>query len=143
AGAAPGSEVSVGIVRDGRQQQIQVRLAGLPRAKESSSGEGTQPSNVNGPQLGLNVEPLTPDAASPLGLRSGARGALVTGVDPSGPAAEAGIQADDVIQEVNHQAVRNGAEIRAALQKTGRGPALLLVNRGGHTVFVAVTPTGK
>jgi Do/DeqQ family serine protease len=143
AGAAPGSQVSVGIVRDGRPQQVQVKLAELPAQKESSSNEGAQPNGENGPQLGLGVEPLTPDEASQLGLKNGSHGALVTTVDPSGPAAEAGIRTDDVIQEVNHQAVRSGAEIRAALQKSGKGPALLLVNRGGHTVFIAVSPAGR
>jgi Do/DeqQ family serine protease len=143
AGAAPGSDMSVGLLRDGRQQDVKVRLAELPRTKENQSKQGPAPTNGNAGQLGLNVEPLTDDAASELGLKNGTRGALVTAIDPSGPAADAGIRAGDVIQEVNHQAVRTGAEIRSALEKTGKGPALLLVNREGHTVFVAVTPAGK
>jgi serine protease Do len=75
-----------------------------------------------------------------LGLRRGTQGVVVTDIDPSGPAAEAGIQVDDVITEVNHQPVKTAAELRAALQKSGSRPALLLVNRGGQSLFLAVQP---
>jgi S1-C subfamily serine protease len=61
-------------------------------------------------------------------------------VDPSGPAAEAGIQQNDVIVEVNHTPVANGAEIRSALAKSNGRPALLLVNRDGRNIFVPVKP---
>jgi len=39
---------------------------------------------------------------------------------------------------VNRQPVRNPAEMRDALAKSGDRPPLLLVNRGGQTVFVPV-----
>jgi S1-C subfamily serine protease len=43
----------------------------------------------------------------------------------------------DVIQEVNHKPVRNVAEFKQAMQKAGNADALLLVNRGGTTLFIA------
>jgi serine protease Do len=64
----------------------------------------------------------------------------VTEVDPSGPAAESGIHPDDVILEVNHQTVTSSAELRAALRRSGSRPAVLLVNRDGRNLFLAVTP---
>jgi serine protease Do len=63
---------------------------------------------------------------------------VVQDVDPDGPAAQAGIQAGDVIQEVNRQPVSSAAEIQNALAKSGDRPPLLLINRGGQTVFVPV-----
>jgi serine protease Do len=63
---------------------------------------------------------------------------VVTEVDPAGPAGRAGIQAGDVIQEVNRQPVRSVEEIRTALQRSGDRPPLLLINRDGQTVFVSV-----
>ena len=42
----------------------------------------------------------------------------------------------DVIQEVNHQPVRNVSELNAAIRKGGKG-VLLLVNRQGSTLFIA------
>jgi serine protease Do len=65
---------------------------------------------------------------------------VVTAVDPAGPAVEAGIQRGDVIQEVNRQPVKTADDLRAALDKNGDKPALLLLNRRGETAFLAVRP---
>jgi serine protease Do len=86
------------------------------------------------------VEPLTPDAAAQLKLRRSTQGVVVTDVDPAGPAAEAGIQPDDVILEVNHQAVKSAGELRSAVRNSRSRPALLLVNRNGKSLFLAVQP---
>ena len=82
--------------------------------------------------------PLTPDAAAQLGLRRGTQGVLVTEADPSGAAAQAGIRSGDVIQEVNRQPVRTPADIQSAMRKSGGRTAVLLVNRGGETIYVPV-----
>jgi serine protease Do len=62
---------------------------------------------------------------------------VVTGIDPNSPKADSGLQKGDVIQEVNHQPVRNVAEFKQAMRKSGNQEALLLVNRGGNTLFIA------
>ena len=54
-----------------------------------------------------------------------------------GPAAQAGLQAGDLIQEVNRQPVRSVEQMRSALQKPG-GSVLLLIIRGGSRVFLSV-----
>jgi hypothetical protein len=41
-----------------------------------------------------------------------------------------------VIQEVNHQAVKNVSEFQSAVKNAGSDP-LLLVNRQGRTLFIA------
>jgi len=92
--------------------------------------------------LGVTVEPLRADVAAELGLNRNAKGVVVTDVDPSGPAAEVGLQREDVILEVNHTPVTSGAEIRTAIQNNPNRPALLLVSRGGRNLFVAVKPNG-
>ena len=88
----------------------------------------------------MTVEPLTPERATQLGLHRAIQGVVLTDVDPSGPAAEAGIQVDDVITEVNHQTVKSASDVSAALQRSGSRPALLLVNRNGRSLFLAVQP---
>ena len=138
AGTAPGSDVALTILRDGREQQIHARLTELPADKDSTaSSPGPE---GRGGQLGITVEPLTPELASQLGLRRGTQGVAVTDVDPGGPAAEAGIQPDDVILEVNRQPVKSATELRAAVRNSGSRPALLLVNRDGRSLFLAVQP---
>jgi serine protease Do len=123
---------------------MHARLTELPVDKNAAPGEDSQSgAGTQRGQLGISVSPLRPDDASELGIKGNTKGALVTDVDPSGPASEAGIQKDDVILEVNHQAVTNGAEIREALAKSGSRPALLLVSRGGRNIFVAVKPSSS
>jgi len=62
---------------------------------------------------------------------------VVTEVSPGSAAARAGLQRGDVIQEVNRKPVKNVAEFEAAVSNSKDG-TLLLVNRDGHTTFVAI-----
>lgn len=138
AAMAPGTEVTVTVLRDGKQQNIAVRLGELTpesaRASQEQGGEGPQ----NASRLGISIVPLTPDLARELGVRPGTQGVVIGSVDPSGPAAQAGLQSGDIIQQVNRQPVRSGDDVRRALQRSGARPPLLVVNRGGQTLFVAV-----
>jgi serine protease Do len=81
---------------------------------------------------------LTSDLVRQLGLRAGTQGVVVSDIDPGGPAAQAGIQQGDVIQQINRQPVRSIDDVRRALQSSGDRPPLLLINRGGQTIFVPV-----
>jgi Do/DeqQ family serine protease len=137
AAAGPGTEVTLTLLRDGRQQQVRVRLGEL--TADAARGGDEQPGDTSaGSKLGITVVPITPDIAQQLGLRRGTQGVAVESVDPDGPAARAGIQSGDVIQEVNRQTVRSASDIGAALQKSGDRPPLLLINRGGQTAYVPV-----
>jgi serine protease Do len=60
-------------------------------------------------------------------------------VSPSSRAADAGLQPGDVIQQVNHQAVANVRDYTQAVSTSKKdAPVLLLVNRDGGTMFLAV-----
>ena len=61
-------------------------------------------------------------------------------MNPDGRAADAGIQAGDVIQEVNRQPVKSVDDLKAALKKASDKPALLLIHRQGSDIFVTVKP---
>jgi serine protease Do len=71
-----------------------------------------------------------------LGLPASTSGVVVTDISPSSPLASAGLRTGDVILEVNHQPVRNVAQLEEAVRKAGPNP-LLLVNRKGSTLFLA------
>src|SRR3954451_19383136 len=136
AAMAPGTDVTVTVARNGAEQQFHVKLGELgPETAQSGGGGG---GAQGGSTLGVCFVPLTPDLASQLGLRRGTQGVVVQSVDPNGAAAQVGIQAGDVIQEVNRQPVRTPEEMRSALQKSGDHAPLLLVNRGGQTQYVPV-----
>jgi len=137
AAAGPGAQVTLQILRDGKPLDMHATLDEFkPEANRSGRAPG---GGAPAPgQLGLSVEPLTPDLAERLGLPRTAQGLVADRVAPGSAASEAGIQEGDVIQEVNRQPVRSAEELRAALQKSGDRPALVRVNRQGRTIFLPV-----
>lgn len=62
-------------------------------------------------QLGVEVQDLTPELARAFGLDQ-SRGAVVTRVTKGLPAERAGLQAGDVVVEVNGRPVRGAADLR-------------------------------
>jgi serine protease Do len=139
AAMSPGADVTVTVSRIGAEPQGHVKLGELgSETAQSGGGGGGGGGAQGGGTLGVGVVPLTPDLASQLGLRRGTQGVVVQSVDPNGAAAQVGIQAGDVIQEVNRQPVRTPEEMRSALQKSGNHAPLLLVNRGGQSQYVPV-----
>ena len=133
ASSTPGSTVTLGLVRDGVEKTVSVKLRELPTTQTADAkGEPAE-----GGRLGLSVRPVTPEDARELGLES-RKGLLVAEVDPAGPAALAGIQPGDVIEEVNRKPVADAAELRAAAKSSGERPALVLVNRKGASLFLAM-----
>src|SRR6185369_2575011 len=141
ASTAPGTEVTLTVLRDNREQKIRATLGEFKAdATESEEGRDSGPAPNSQGKLGLTVIPLTPDIAAELKLPGGTQGTVIDSVDPTGPAAAAGLRRGDVIQEVNRQAVHSPAELRLAIEKTDGKPILLLVNRGAAAFYVAVKP---
>jgi Do/DeqQ family serine protease len=144
AATQPGTDVTLDILRDGREQQIKVTLGELTAAAEPARGEGEGGGGVeeqsDGGKLGVTVTPLTPEVASRLQLPEDRQGLVVTGVEQGGPAAEAGLREGDLIEQANRQPVKTIEDLRAAIQSAGERPLLLLVTRGDGTVFVTVRP---
>jgi len=68
------------------------------------------------------------------------RGVVVSQVDPNSDAAAAGIQQGDLITEVNRKPVHNMDEYREATAGMGDQPVLLLIDRGGVTHYVVLSP---
>lgn len=126
--------------REGREQQLRATLGELNTDSQAAGTQGGGGSSTQGGQLGVAVEPLTPERAAQLNLPAGTQGLLVTNVDPTGPAADAGIRQGDVIVEVNRQPVRSGTDVRGALERAGDRPLLVLINRRGTTIFLTVRP---
>jgi len=130
----PGEAVQLKISRNGSTRDISVKLGELPVSKQEAQN---QPEGASKDALeGVSVESLNAETAKQLELPESTKGVVVTGIDPSSPKAESGLRKGDVIQEVNHQRVHNVAEFEQAMHKSGNS-ALLLVNRGGTTLFIA------
>jgi len=141
ASMAPGTQVTLSLLRDNREQKITATLGEFkPETARTEEGESTRPGSTNQGKLGLTVMPLTPEIGSELSLPAGTQGVVIETVDPAGPAAAAGLARGDVIQEVNRQPIRSAADLSGAIDKGGNRPALLLINRRGTPAYVTVRP---
>jgi serine protease Do len=131
----PGTTVRLKISRNGIERTLPVVLGELPVKEQSSATAQGAPN----PALeGLDVQELTPQIASQLGLPPQTRGVVVTGVQPGSGAEEAGLRRGDVIQEVNRRPVTGVSDFERAVRQMGKEAVLLLVNRGGNTMYIVL-----
>ena len=132
---APGTVVHLSVFRKGVIKDFAVTLGELPSNTKENKLEKGSPSAA---LQGLNIETLTPDIANDLGLPANTTGVVVDSVDQGSPAADAGLRRGDVIQEVNHQQVANVSDFTSVVGRSNNQSVLLLVNRGGNTIYVVV-----
>jgi Do/DeqQ family serine protease len=136
AAAEPGVNADVVILRDGAEKRLSIKLDEATASRTARNDNA--PDREDETALGVSVATLTPETASRLGASKNARGVVVENVSPDGRAAGAGIQAGDIIEEVNRQPVQTVDELRAAVKKATDRPLLLLVSRRGSSLFVSV-----
>ncbi len=152
----PGGKVTLTVIRGNERKDLQALVALRPDEEALNRGE-TVPEEGEGDQqggqggarkqgeekLGIRVAPLTPQVSRELGV-PGDQGVLVVAVSPDGPAASAGIRRNDVILEVNRQALNKVEQLVGIIGKMKPGQiAVLRVLRGQQAVFVPVKLGGK
>jgi len=134
AGMAVDSSARFEVFRGGKSRTLTVkigRLAEEGQAKAEASGEG-------GSSLGMVVTELTADLARGMGLSAG-KGAVVTSVDPAGPAAEANIRPGDLILEVNGKETPSASAFGQAIKGAKAGQVLrLLLQRGDALLYTTL-----
>jgi serine protease Do len=132
----PNTNVNLKVLRDGKTQDVAVQLGEFP-SKEERAAIGSEHSGSG--LEGVSVSNLTPETAQELKLPDTTKGVVVDEVSPASRAADAGLQSGDVIQEVNHQAVKTVKDFSQAVSASKKdAPVLLLVDRDGSTMFLAV-----
>ncbi len=84
-------------------------------------------------RIGVGLQPLTPEIARELGLAS-AKGALITDVEPGGPAALAGLQRGDVVTAFAGRPIEDSRALSRAVAEASNGAVLpATVIRGGRS----------
>jgi serine protease Do len=132
-----GDSLVLGIVRDGKEQNVTVTLGQWP-ARFPAALPGT-PLPRRPAFLGVQMQPLTPDTKKRLDIDIDS-GAVVTDVVPNSPAAQAGIKRDDVITAVNDKPVKTPLDLRETIQKTGPGKEVAFqLTRGKEHLAVKAT----
>jgi len=134
---APGTKVPVEIIRNGDTKTLDVTVKQLPGSEDlaqADSPSGTDTGTLNG----VGVSDLSGDTRDQFKVPKDVTGAMVTQVDPNSAAAEAGLKPGDVIQEINHHAVK-GADDAIKLTEHPKSKKTLVrvwQNGGSHYVVV-------
>jgi len=123
ASAAVGREVSVSVIRNGKELGISAVVAKL-ESGGTRLAENRQPSQG---KWGLQVQDLDSETARQLGLKNVRDGVVVAGVLPGSPAYQASVRPGDVILEVNRQKVKSVEDLKEKIEKAGEGDSLLLL----------------
>jgi serine protease Do len=125
----PGSEAQIGIWRDHKASQIDVKTVLLDdEPAQTARNEGED----GGGKLGLAVRPL--DSKEQQELHT--RGRLLV-EDVSGPALAAGLQAGDVVLGVNGAGVASVADLKREVARAGHSVALL-IQRDQAQIYIPV-----
>ncbi len=89
--------------------------------------------------LGVSIQPVTDDIAESLGM-SLARGALVAGLTPKGPAANSGVEVGDVILRFDEKAINQMRDLPRIVAETPVGKTVeVVVRRKGKRQTISVT----
>jgi len=128
---APGTTVQLKIAREGKQISLPI-MVGEMKDSEVAASAGQES------ELGLNVQPMTPDIAQSLGLER-AEGLVVASVKPGSAADEAGLRPGDLITQINRRPVKNLADYNREISRSEKSKSVLfLVRRGESSVFLAL-----
>jgi len=147
AGRKPGSKVTLGFLRNGKQQEATVTIA--DRAKLFAARLGEEPENEDEgtpkqSKFGVTVRKLTPQIAERLDIPAG-KGVIVQDVKPGSFADDIGLGRGDIILEVNKQPVNSEQEFARveSSMKSGQDVVFLVRQRGTSrqdgTIFVPGT----
>ena len=137
--AQPGREVNLTILRDGRQNALNVVMERHSTAVGRAAFLGPADVAIEGSWIGMDVTELSAGDASALGLPAGIRGILVNDVE-SPPATMVGFQTGDAIVAVNGQPTHDMKQFETATQK--QSGAVVDVIRGNKHLFISVPPPG-
>jgi serine protease Do len=124
-GIAPGNTIALGIIRDGSQQTVNLKVGSFHKDGEVASND--DPSAPKSGKLGLAVADLDKDSREQLNIPSQVKGVAIQSVRPASPAEDAGLAAGDVILEVNRKPVSSAENFVSDVHANPAGKDLLLL----------------
>ena len=133
---APGTELNVDYVRDGKTENVKFKLGELTGDK--LAGGGSTPGSDEGVLNGVGVTDITPQIRSQFRMPANLQGAFITQVQPDSPSARDGLREGDVILSLDRRQVTN-AEEAIKLSEEIQGPkVLVLIWREGVRRYIVV-----
>jgi len=128
-----GQEAKVTVLRNGKKEEITVKIGNLEDATKLLSSSIKE-------RLGAEVRPVTPQEVEKYGLDP-QQGVAITWLDPKGPLGQAGFEVGDVILEINGQPIETGEDFSGMMStvKPGQRIAVLaLDHKSGSSGYVEV-----
>ncbi len=141
-----GKQKEIKVLREGKETTLNLILGERPSDQVLAKAEppGEKPpamEKLDNVLAGLMVEAISVDNRNQFGIPENATGVVVSKVESGSAVEAAGIQPGDLIQEVSRSAVKNLDEYQQIASKIGKEElVVLLVNRRGNNLFVAVNP---
>ncbi len=134
---SPGSRVVLTILREKTTEKLRVELGEQPESLRTFAVRGEKPAEATIREMGVKVTELAEKQAKEIGVPPGTKGLLITEVARGSQAAELGLEANDVITEVQQKKVHTLEDLRRALANLsrGRGVSVTVVNRRGSKFF--------
>ncbi len=131
-----GSEVEVDVRRGDEEITIGVTIEALPEEVASSRSRVPTPPAPPQSLLGMQIEPLSEEERSALGLgETGIRVVEVTG----NPARAAGVRSGDVIAQFGGEPVTSVDDFQTSVEAAPAGRSVpVLIHREGNPVFIAL-----
>jgi serine protease Do len=127
-----GQKMNVKAIRDGREMTFQVTVA----ERKDNVAVAAEKSG-KGQQFGIAAQDITAEMARQLGIARD--GVIVTEVQGGSPADEVGIQAQDIIVQVNRIKISSMKDFnREIIKAAGKKSVTLLIKRGRSSFFVAL-----
>ena len=166
----PNKIVELGVMRDGKPMKFAVKLADRVKLQQKAwlrdfsidppelghtfssvaarqggpatddEGDGSQEVVLTRPyRIGAVLDAIGPQLATYFGVKDGT-GMLVKTVDPESPAAQAGLQAGDVVLKLNDDAIATPMDWMRAMRKAEGKPIQLTLMRNRKVEVLTVTP---
>ena len=127
-----GEKVKIKVLRDGKEKTFIVKIAKRQQAKIASSNMPYKKQEV----FGIQVSDLTPEIANRLNLQE-TEGVVVTDVQSGSQGDDKGVQARDIIKEINHQSINSVDDYNNAINKVKKGDTVsMFIKRANSGFFV-------
>jgi serine protease Do len=141
---APGTRISLDVLRDGRTEHVVVTTATKPAGNGANDESALSPSGDDqGVLNGVGVSDIDSNSRHELNLPERITGALITGVDPQSASARAGLREGDVILEIDRHPVDSAKEAVDLSAKATTKKTLVKLWSHGNTVYVVVDESGS
>ena len=126
-GRQPGSVARLQVMRDGREQDIMVKLAERPlKDEDADEARPVKPADATQPPLGVVVRNVDASTADRYGLPPSITGVLVTRIEPASVAQVARVRRGMVILEINRRRIGSVEEYERAVGRARPGDVLAL-----------------